>query len=307
MPSIRKKLRRISVGLQSIQDLGGCRVILPTMEQVRRYSEAYCERGQHRLRETDYISTPKAGGYRSLHMMLNYADEKYPEYAGRWIEAQVRTHLQHTWATAGEAVGLYRNEDIKAGLGDADWLRPLQLLASEFAIAEGCPELAGAPPAEDRRKEIRELDRKLTAAHTLDRFAHAFRYTDDFILDKDIRFLLIQYDHAARKVIVTGYRDLPTGASSYDAVERSAEDTRLHKQSDVDAVLVSLDRLQNLKSAFPNYFGDVQLFKEQLSSITRGRGVMEYDLPKQALAPPKPRVQADLSWLKKARYPRPDR
>jgi ppGpp synthetase/RelA/SpoT-type nucleotidyltranferase len=83
MPSIRKKLRRISVGLQSIQDLGGCRVILPTMEQVRRYSEAYCERGQHRLRETDYISTPKAGGYRSLHMMLNYADEKYPEYAGR--------------------------------------------------------------------------------------------------------------------------------------------------------------------------------------------------------------------------------
>src|SRR5215203_565389 len=35
MPSIRKKLRRISIGLQSIQDLGGCRVILPTIDDVR--------------------------------------------------------------------------------------------------------------------------------------------------------------------------------------------------------------------------------------------------------------------------------
>jgi hypothetical protein len=51
MPSIRKKLRRISIGLQNIQDLGGCRVILPTIEDVRRFAEEWCGRERHPLRE----------------------------------------------------------------------------------------------------------------------------------------------------------------------------------------------------------------------------------------------------------------
>jgi len=74
----------------------------------------------------------------------------------------------------------------------------------------------------------------------------------------------------------------------------------------LDAVLVSLDRLRNLKAAFPNYFGDVLLFQEQLRHITKGRGLMEYDLPRQALAPPRAYIEPDLSWMKRGRFPRPD-
>jgi hypothetical protein len=44
-------------------------------------------------------------------------------YNGRRVEVQVRTQLQHSWATAVEAVGLFRREDLKAGRGDLDWLR----------------------------------------------------------------------------------------------------------------------------------------------------------------------------------------
>jgi ppGpp synthetase/RelA/SpoT-type nucleotidyltranferase len=298
MPSIRKKLRKIAVNLDKIQDLGGCRVILPTIEDVRLFSEEWCARGQHHLRKPDdYIVKPKSSGYRSLHLKLDYADEKYAAFLGRRIEVQVRTHLQHTWATAGEAVGLYRNEDLKAGQGDPEWLRLLYLMASEFAEAEDCPEIPDAPPSPERREEIREFDRKLNATEILDRLSHAFRFTDEYVMEKEYRFLLIQYDHAAEKVVVKGFVNAPEGARSYDTAESAQS---------IDAVLVSLDRLKNLKAAFPNYFGDVQLFREQLRHITKGRGAMEYDLPKQALAPPPPYAEPDLSWMRHGRFPRPD-
>lgn len=298
MPSIRKKLRRISIGLPSIQDLGGCRVILPTIDDVRRFGEAWGGRHQHVLREVDdYIADPKDGGYRSLHLMQAYADAKYPAFVGRRIEVQVRTHLQHTWATAGEAVGLYRNEDLKAGEGNPDWLRLLYLVASEFAEHEGCPEVPGSPPARERREEIRDLDTKLIATEVLDRLSHAFRFTEEYVMEKEYRFLLIEYDHDAKKVTVKGYVNPPEGASSYDRAESAPS---------LDAVLVSLDRLRNLKAAFPNYFGDVLLFREQLRHITKGRGLMEYDLPRQALAPPRAYIEPDLSWMKRGRFPRPD-
>jgi ppGpp synthetase/RelA/SpoT-type nucleotidyltranferase len=299
MPSIRKKLRKIPVGLDKIQDLGGSRVILPTIDDVRYFSEDWCGRGQHRLREPDdYILNPKASGYRSLHLKVDYSDEKYAAFLGRRIEVQVRTHLQHTWATAGEAVGLYRNEDLKAGQGDLDWLRLLYLMASEFAEAEACPLIPGAPPSRERVEEIRDLDQKLNATETLDRLSRAFRITEDYVLDREYRYLLIEYDHAAERVVVRGFALPPEGARSYDQAETV---------QNIDAVLVSLDKLRNLKAAFPNYFGDVQLFREQLHNITKGRGVMEYDLPKQALAPPRPYVEPDLSWMKRGRFPRPDR
>jgi hypothetical protein len=298
MPSIRKKLRRISIGLRSIQDLGGCRVIVPTIDDVRRFSDEWCGRDRHVLREVDdYIAKPKAGGYRSLHLMQAYADGKYPAFLGRRIEVQIRTHLQHTWAAAGEALGLYRNEDLKGGEGDPDWLRLLYLVASEFAEHEGCPEVPGSPPWGERREEIRDLDSMLMATEVLDRLSHAFRFTDEYVMDRDYRFLLIEYDHKNQRVNVKGFVNPPEGASSYDKAETAPS---------LDAVLVSLTKLRNLKAAFPNYFGDVLLFREQLRHITKGRGVMDYDLPKQAFAPPRPHVQPDLSWMKRGRFPRPD-
>jgi hypothetical protein len=127
--------------------------------------------------------------------------------------------------------------------------------------------------------------------------SHAFRFTDEYVMDRDYRFLLIEYDHNAQRVIVKGFVNPPEGATSYDTAETAPS---------LDAVLVSLDRLRNLKAAFPNYFGDVLLFREQLRHITKGRGVMDYDLPKQALAPPRPYVEPDLSWMKRGRFPRPD-
>jgi hypothetical protein len=81
----------------------------------------------------------------------------------------------------------------------------------------------------------------------------------------------------------------------YDQAELNA----FQKGTRTGAVLVEADGIENLKTAYPNYFGDVQLFKEQLKKITQGADAVEYTLPPVALAPKVPKGQVDLSWFKR--------
>jgi ppGpp synthetase/RelA/SpoT-type nucleotidyltranferase len=118
MPSIRRKLRTQGWQLNQIHDLAGCRAILPSIDDVNRLVEAM--RGiPHALhREYPYIQEPKDDGYRCHHMVFKFrgkGDESY--YNDRRLEIQIRTRLQHAWATAVEAIGLFRGEDIKGGGG----------------------------------------------------------------------------------------------------------------------------------------------------------------------------------------------
>jgi hypothetical protein len=121
------------------------------------------------------------------------------------VEIQIRTRLQHSWATAVEAVGLFRGEDFKGGHGDADWRRLFELMASEFASAEGCPELATAPCHRDRISEIKEIDIKIDAANILEHLSQSFNYTEMYIYS-DARYFLIEYDSKANSVSVKPYR-----------------------------------------------------------------------------------------------------
>ena len=59
MPSIRRKLRTISSQLNQIQDLAGCRAILPSIEDVNSLIEAMRENSVHILhREDRYVTNP---------------------------------------------------------------------------------------------------------------------------------------------------------------------------------------------------------------------------------------------------------
>jgi hypothetical protein len=156
MPSIRRKLKAIPGNLNQMHDLAGCRAILPSIKDVTRFIEAMRANSAHELfREYPYIRDAKADGYRCHHMVYKFrgtGDEEV--YNGRRVEVQVRTQLQHSWATAVEAVGLFRREDLKAGRGDPDWLRLFKLMSAEFAVEEGCEN------ADDQRTE------EITGLHT---------------------------------------------------------------------------------------------------------------------------------------------
>jgi Region found in RelA / SpoT proteins len=306
MPSIRRKLRNISANLNQIQDLAGCRAILPTINETNAVINGLRDGSAHNLHnEADYINNPKSDGYRSHHMVFKFnGDGDEAVFNGRRVEIQVRSHLQHSWATAVEAVGMFRREDLKAGQGNMEWLRLFQLMSAEIALAEGCAAASGSEPRRERIREIIALEKKLGATGTLEDTRQAVRYIEEYVTDPNSKpeYYLIKYDRQGGTVRVESHREPISGVTSLDTLEVTNSEKG---EKNVNVVLVEADGIENLKAAYPNYFGDVQMFKDILQQITTGAPGQEFVLPPQPAAPKKPYVKPDLSWFKRRRFPRP--
>jgi ppGpp synthetase/RelA/SpoT-type nucleotidyltranferase len=299
MHAIRRKLKRSNLRLQQVQDLGGCRAILASLSDVRRLVELM-RNCRHEFRsESSYIDKPKPDGYRSHHLMFNYVGktDNQKQFNGKRIEVQIRTRLQHAWATAVESVGLFLGEYLKGDMGSPEWLRLFLLMSAEFARFEGCPEPHGVPDHASRIAEIRALDATLEATKNLDKLSHAVRFTDISVAPSvKPSYYLITYDNATNEISVQSYFYPKTATASYGSAEffdnKTGRDTK-------NIVLVEADKVEALKEAYPNYFGDVQLFRAQLRNIIKGFGVREYTMKPQETVRARPGENPDLTWLKR--------
>jgi hypothetical protein len=168
-------------------------------------------------------------------------------------------------------------------------------MSAEFASTEKCPEPPGLPERTARVHEIMHLDNELDAANTLENIAHAVKYTENIDPKSEPEYYQIIYDKKNRIVNVYPFYNAVAGALAYDESEVRAEKS----QSGVTTVLVEADSIDNLKAAYPNYFGDVQMFRTQLRAITQGEQAIEYEMPKRIAPPPTPRREKpDDSWLR---------
>jgi len=302
MNAIRGKLRRMRgrrrpLGLETFQDLGGCRAIMSSVQDAKALVGALKDRCRHVLwDEDDYIHEARQTGYRSHHLKYEYrgtGDRRI--FNGRRVEVQIRTDLQHSWATAVEAVGLFRGEELKSGKGSAEWLRLFALMSAEFAEAEGCDSVKGMADRAVRIKELKDLAGHLGAVRILDNMSTAFFWTLDAVeASGRADYYLIEYERETRQVKVTPKFQSRFAVKSYEEAEiidnLSGKDTS-------DVVLVEGVKLENLKRAYPNYFGDVQLFKMQLGELVSGGVVKELEISLQKRSIPTPREKADPSWL----------
>lgn len=67
------------------------------------------------------------------------------------MEVQIRTQLQHYWATAVEAAGEiygaeYKSPEVRrqaVGLEDQERIQFFQIVSSLFALEEGAPQVSG--------------------------------------------------------------------------------------------------------------------------------------------------------------------
>lgn len=308
MQAIRRKLRRIKLNLNQLQDLGGCRAILSDIDSVHALVASLKQKTRHELqKEDDYIESPKADGYRSHHLIFRFNPpaSDLVIFGGKRIELQVRTRLQHAWATAVEAVGLFRGEHLKNNQGSRDWLRLFSLMSAEFAEAERCPVPPGTPEGPERRAEIRRLANSLGAISVLDGVRYGVRGTDA-PLAPGYRptYYLIRFDHTSKAVHVEPYNKPRSATDSYDSAEEQDNKTGLDTQN---VVLVEVDKIENLKAAYPNYFGDVELFKTQLRAVVLGGAAVEYALaPQQKLIARAGEQQGSPGWLRRNPFPRPD-
>lgn len=302
MNAIRGKLRRMSgrrrpLGLADFQDLGGCRAIMHTMGDAATLIEAIKGRFRHHMwSEDDYIHDARLTGYRCHHLKFEFVGRgDTTVYNGRRIELQVRTDLQHSWATAVEAIGMFLGEELKSGKGSKEWLRLLALVSAEFAEAEGCDPAKGMPGRAERIRELKDLNGELGAIKILDNLSTAVFWSQDAINpERKPSYYLLQYDNETKQVHVTPQYTSRYAFTSYEDAESPDNISGLEKSN---IVLVEADKMDNLTKAYPNYFGDVQLFKMQLNALIAGEAVSEFKVALQKRAIPTPRERIDPSWL----------
>lgn len=272
LESIVGKLQRESgMQLARMQDLGGCRVVLPTLDEVYSFSEKFQKsRIRHEFKnEEDYIKEPKKSGYRSLHLVYKFKTDTpekdiYNQYS-MLIELQFRTHLQHIWATALETIGLFTNQALKAGQGNKEILRFFVVVSSLFAIKEGCPVVPGT--VNDEKQLIAEVNEINDHHHVLD-MLKAIRAVIDHDADKtpDKRgyyILELNYETHYLKRWFFKPSELEIANKLYDYLEEKRGDTPL------DIVLVRASSYNTVKAAYPNYFMDIGEFVDIVSQYLK--------------------------------------
>lgn len=277
--SIDAKLKRFSwLKLSRMQDVGGSRAVLGSVDQVEQLHELYMNgRTASLLRRVDnYIEAPKDDGYRGIHYVYEYrsTSPKNAVYDGSIVEVQVRSPLQHAWATATETVSTFTGQRLKAGQGQKRWLRFFALASSAFAIQEGRPRVPGVPASErDLLVELRELTSALDVVLMLRGWQTAMNVMEDH--PKDARVFLLVLDPVERHLTSIPFTAEKTALASqqYLNVEKTIE-----KNPRIEAVLVKADSVAALKKAYPNYYVEVNEFifavEDALASLgvgTRGR------------------------------------
>lgn len=104
MTIVDKLEREPTLALSKMQDIGGCRAILGSVDEIRRI-EARLKRRRPVAGYSDYISKPRESGYRGVHVVV--------EYDARCIEIQLRTRLMHLWAITVERQSTVLGENLK--------------------------------------------------------------------------------------------------------------------------------------------------------------------------------------------------
>lgn len=261
--SILAKLQREKkMLLVRMQDLGGCRMILPTLQDVYDYSSTFQNsRIRHILKKTnDYIQNPKESGYRSLHLIYKFqTDTPEKEIFNQYnmlIEIQFRTHLQHIWATAVEAIGIFTNQALKSGQGDESIKRFFVLVSSIFAIKEKCPII---PNTRGNKAALIEEIKKINQTHHILDQLRALKtiinVEEDNISDKHGYYILqLNYESHMLKKLFFKPSEIELASRLYDHLEQQKANSL------IDTVLIRASSLGTVKKAYPNYFLDITEF-----------------------------------------------
>lgn len=159
-PSVIEKLRRESIRLTQMQDIAGCRLVVPDIPAedmvVARLMQLF----------DDAVVIDRRGepsyGYRAVHVIV--------ERDGRLIEIQIRTSLQHRWAELSEKMSDVVDPTIKYGGGDTKARHVLNTASEavekietlEKQITNAFPMISSNPELAEVRQEHALAKDKLT-------------------------------------------------------------------------------------------------------------------------------------------------
>lgn len=262
--SIKIKLKRFrTMRLSTFQDIAGIRVVVidpSALDEV--YTQLRIQSTKHKLKRIDdYHKTPKKDGYRGIHLV-------YQTQSKLQVEIQLRTELEHVWATAVETYGELQKTSFKTGEGENDWKDFFQLLSSYFAILENCQ------PTEEHIKltkaKVRsQLKTKIKSMKVIEKL-NAFTNNIETTLEKHNKtgrqgkYALIELDitNKTTRVELFNKKDQAKAIEIYTEKEL--------RNDDKNYVFVNIDDVERIQETYPNYFLNTRRLLQLLSKIVLG-------------------------------------
>lgn len=245
-----------NMGLGGMQDIGGYRAVLKDTKDLMRLHALLQSSKTHKLiKINDYVADPKPSGYRSIHYIYEYSST-LEEFNGLRIELQIRTKLQHNWATAVETAGIITKTSLKSSQGPDSWLEFFKVISSLFAIKEDLPVLKehSSRTMEDLMLDCEVQSKKLKIIDILTglRISANSIETKKIVGDYYIIFINVK-EHLVR---IQSYSksNFNQASEDYANIEKSIT------EFEGAVVLVSSDSIISLKKAYPSYFLDTSEF-----------------------------------------------
>lgn len=246
-----------TMGLGGMQDIGGYRAVLKDVKDLKKLNDSLnSQKISHKLEKVvDYVKKPKHTGYRSIHFIYKYASKK-ELYDGLKLELQIRTKLQHNWATAVETAGIITKTSLKSNQGPDEWLDFFKIVSSLFAIKEKLPlleEHQGLTMEELMVKcynycqELNILTKLKAIRVSTNKIA-----TDGFIGDYYLLNINIIEMHVNIQIFNKNQFEYAT--NEYLKLEKTIN------ENENAVVLVSATSIKTLKKAYPSYFLDTSEF-----------------------------------------------
>lgn len=269
MPSIIGKITRFpDMSVSTMQDVGGIRIIVPKISDVKKVHDALIKKSKHEAvaPPKDYIENPKPDGYRSLHQVFKYQNEQNEDIYNMRIEIQIRTRLQHAWATAVETLGVIDKVSYKSGFGEEENRKFFKLASALFSLKEKSNVLEEYKhfPKDELVQKLKDVDQKQQILAKLKGIS--VLKTASFSSSTDLYFVLLLSFNEANNFSI----DYVTSTDEKKATDLYNYYEKEYRHDPfASVVLVKSKNLKELKKAYPNYFLDTQYFVKTIEDIIK--------------------------------------
>lgn len=284
LPTIIDKLERPTLDGKStnaikftrMQDIAGCRAIVKNPKQLWALKKRLeRSRSVHKIiRTKDYLCEPKSSGYGGLHLIYKCYEGQEEDHVwkGSLVEIQLRTAMQHAWATSLEIIDTLEGINLKTSIENhEEWRTFFQLAGKLVAHREGFAELEGHIH-DFTLMNCDQLSSDLNVWSKLSKYELAITLTTDsdivpaHRLNSNGLFLI----RITKEAILNKTYEVDVKFFSNDESSIALE---LLNESELDdkyivAVLVSAEGVRALKQAYPNYFGATDLFRDFLKYVS---------------------------------------
>lgn len=266
---VNKLIRNSNMKLSQMQDIGGCRAVLRSVKQINDLVKVYEQKPTQSefVRKYDYIAVPKPDGYRSVHLVYKYRSvyANRASFDGLRIEIQIRSRLQHAWASAVETVSNFTGQALKSNIGQDSWKRFFVLMSNYIAMQENCPSVPNSgSDSIAQKEELCELARLLRVEDALEGWRTAVRTLPAHLPSAKIFVIALDLPENIGGSKSSGALNIAGFSNAQQAFKILAtmERERAKRSEAEQPVMVSVNSLAALRTAFPSYHLDAQAFIE---------------------------------------------